>query len=308
MSFLKDLHIIIADLGNEFNTGTKGWVVEMERNFVGIENDRKSFAATLNEGSMRSPNSKEKNLQNKQDPSFLSSFLVELIDNLKNTLGTVKNYTQISRGKFNDREFGEYYYRAVTEDIEKMDMVLNSLLNYIKVQKPIRKKNTVHSIIEEVLKKCQAKLDEKGIRLFKKFEQDLPETIVPDEQLKYILSSVLQYAMASTPPHWNIGLSTRSFTLEKGASEIQDLFKKDGRYIEIAVVFPGYKKPNEPGLGTAIPQKEEASDLILRFVKGVVLRNRGIIKIGADEKKTKTFISLRFPVERRKVIYYQSVN
>jgi nitrogen-specific signal transduction histidine kinase len=305
---LKDLHIIIADLGNEFNTDTKGWVTEMERNFVGIENDSKSFAATLNEGSMRSPNSKEKNLQNKQDPSFLSSFLVDLIDNLKNTLGTVKNYTQISRGKFNDREFGEYYYRAVTEDIEKMDMVLNSLLNYIKVQKPIRKKNTVHSVIEEVLKKYQANLDEKGIRLFKKFEQDLPETIVPDEQLKYILSSVLQYAMASTPPHWNIGLSTRSFTLEKGASEIQDLFKKDGRYIEIAVVFPGYQKPNEPGLGTAVPQKEEASDLILRFVKGVVLRNRGIMKIGADEKKTKTFISLRFPVERRKVIYYQSVN
>ena len=299
---------MIADLGNEFNTGTKGWVIEMERNLVGIENDRKSFAATLNEGSMRSPNSKEKNFQNKQDPPFLSSFLVELIDTLKNTLGTVKNYTQISRGKFNDREFGEYYYRAVTEDIEKMDMVLNSLLNYIKVQKPIRKKNTVHSIIEEVLKKYQAKLDEKGIRLFKKFEQDLPETIVPDEQLKYILSSVLQYAMASTPPHWNIGLSTRSFTLEKGASEIQDLFKKDGRYIEIAVVFPGYKKPNEPGLRTAIPQKEEASDLILRFVKGMVLRNRGIMKIGADEKKTKTFISLRFPVERRKVVYYQSVN
>jgi len=308
LSFLKDLHIIIADLGNEFNTGTKGRVIEMERNFVGIENDSKSFAATLNEGSMRSLNSKEKNLQNKQDPSFLSSFLVELIDNLKNTLGTVKNYTQISRGKFNDREFGEYYYRAVTEDIEKMDLVLNSLLNYIKVQKPIRKKNTVHSIIEEVLKKYQAKLDEKGIRLFKKFEQDLPETIVPDEQLKYILRSVLQYAMASTPPHWNIGLSTRSFTLEKGASEIQDLLKKDGRYIEIAVVFPGYKKPNEPGLGTAVPQKEEASDLILRFVKGVVLRNRGIMKIGADEKKTKTFISLRFPVERREVIYYQSVN
>jgi signal transduction histidine kinase len=308
LSFLKDLHIIIEDLGNEFNTGTKDWVIEVERDFVEIESERKSFAASLNKGSLRSSNSKEKNLQNKQDPSFLSSFLVELIDNLKNTLGTVKNYTQISRGKFNDREFGEYYYRAVTEDIERMDMVLNSLLNYIKVQKPIRKKNTVHSIIEEVLKKYQAKLDEKGIRLFKKFEQDLPETIVPDEQLKYILSSVLQYAMASTPPHWNIGLSTRSFILEKGASEIQDLFKKDGRYVEIAVVFPAHKKPNEPGLETSIPQKEEASDLILRFVKGVVLRNRGIMKIGADEKKTKTFISLRFPVERRKVVYYQSVN
>ena len=280
----------------------------MERNFFGIENERRSFTSSPGEGGLESIQSKIDFLLNDQNTSFLSSFFVELIERIKNTLSSIKNYTQISRGKFSDREFGEYYYRAVTEDIEKIDMVLNNLLNYIKVQKPIRKMNTVHNTIEEVLKKNQLKLDEKGIKLFKKFEKDLPETIVPDEQLKYILSSVLQYAMAFTPPKWNIGLSTRSFILEKGAGEVQDLFKKDGRYIEISVVFAGYNKPSELELRTTTLQKEEASDLILRFVKEVVLRNRGIMRIGADEKKTKTFISLRFPVERRKVVYYQSVN
>jgi len=280
----------------------------MERNFFGIENERRSFTSSPGEGGLESIQSKIDFLLNDQNTSFLSSFFVELIERIKNTLSSIKNYTQISRGKFSDREFGEYYYRAVTEDIEKIDMVLNNLLNYIKVQKPIRKMNTVHNTIEEVLKKNQLKLDEKGIKLFKKFEKDLPETIVPDEQLKYILSSVLQYAMAFTPPKWNIGLSTRSFILEKGAGEVQDLFKKDGRYIEISVVFAGYNKSSELELRTTTLQKEEASDLILRFVKEVVLRNRGIMRIGADEKKTKTFISLRFPVERRKVVYYQSVN
>jgi hypothetical protein len=159
-----------------------------------------------------------------------------------------------------------------------------------------------------VLKKHQAKLEEKGIKLFKKFEKDLPETIVPDEQLKYIVSSVLQYAMAFTPPNWNIGLSTRSLILEKEAGEMDDLFKRDGRYIEISVVFAGYNKRTEPVLKTTTLQEEEAPDLILRFVKEIVLRNRGMMRIGTDEKKTKTFISLRFPVERRKVVYYQSVN
>jgi signal transduction histidine kinase len=227
---------------------------------------------------------------------------------MKNMLNSIRNYTQISRGKFSDREFGEYYYRAVTEDVEKIDLVLNSLLNYIKVQKPIIKMNTIHNTIEEVLKRNQTKLDEKGIKLFKKFEKDRPETIVPDEQLKYIVNSILQYAMTFTPPNWNIGLSTRSFILEKEVSEVEDLFKRDGRYIEISVVFAGYNIPSEPTLKTAPPKKEEASDLILRFVKEVVMRNRGVMKIGADEKKTKTFISLRFPVERRKVVCYQSVN
>jgi hypothetical protein len=196
----------------------------------------------------------------------------------------------------------------MNEDIEKMNMVLNSLLDYVKVHTPIRKTNTVHNIIEEVLKKHQAKLEEKGIKVLKKLEKDLPETVVPDEQLKYIIGSVLQYAVALIPPNWNLGLSTRSLILDDEATVVQGLFKKAGKYIEISVVFPGHQRPSEPVSGMATIQKEEASELILRFVKEVVLRNQGTINIGADEKKTKTFIFLRFPVERRKVVYYQSVN
>jgi hypothetical protein len=189
-----------------------------------------------------------------------------------------------------------------------MEMVLNSLIDYMKLNTPIRKRNTVHTIIEEILKKHQAKLEEKGIKVLKKLEKDLPETIVPDEQLKYIVSSVLQYAVALTPPNWNLGLSTRSFIVEKEASEAEGLFKRDGKYIEISVVFAWHQKATERALGMGTIQKEEASDLILRFVKEVVLRSHGTMKIGADEKKTKTVISLRFPAERRKVVSYQPLN
>jgi nitrogen-specific signal transduction histidine kinase len=196
----------------------------------------------------------------------------------------------------------------VNEDIEKMNMVLNSLLDYITVHTPIRKTNTVHNIMEEVVKKHQAKLDEKGIKVLKKLEKDLPETVVPDEQLKYIVSSLLQYAVALTPPNWNLGLSTRSLILDDEATEVQSLFKRAGKYIEISVVFAGHQRPSEPVSEMAAIPKEEASDLILRFVKEVVLHNHGMMNIEADEKKTKTLISVRFPVERRKVVYYQTVN
>jgi signal transduction histidine kinase len=242
-------------------------------------------------------------LANKPNTSFLRSFLIDLVQRIKNNLVSIQNYAQISRGKFSDKEFGEYYYRAVSGDIEKVNVVLDSLLDLIKIHTPIEKKNTVHHIIEEVLKKHQAKLDEKGIKVLKKLEKDLPETIVPDEQLKYILSSLLQYSVALTPPHWNLGLSTRSLIL--GGTGVEGLFKKDGRYIEISVVFPGPQRPGEPASATA---KEEAPDIILRFVKEVVLHNHGMMKIETDEKKTKTAISVRLPVERRKVVYYQSVN
>jgi signal transduction histidine kinase len=280
----------------------------MEENIFGIENERRSFSSTTSVGGIESIKSKIDFLSNEQNAPFPSSFFIELIQRIKNTFSSIKSFTQISRGKFSDREFGEYFYRAVTGDIEKMDMVLNGLVNYVKLNTPIRKTDTVHHFIEEVLGKHQAKLEEKGIKLFKKFEKDLPETIVPDEQLRYILSSVLQYAIDLMPSHGSMGLSTRSFFLEKEVDETPAIFKKDGQYIEISIVFVGYRKQTEQGRGTPAPQKEEPLDLILRFVKEVVHRNRGMMRIETDEKRTKTFIFLRFPVERRKVVYYQSVN
>jgi signal transduction histidine kinase len=280
----------------------------METNLFGFENERRSFTSSSVKEGIESIKSKLDFLSNEQNAPLLTSFFIELIQRLKNTLDSIRNYTQLSRGKFSDREFGEYFYRAVTGDIEKIDMVLNGLINYIRLNTPIRKTDTVHHLIEEELKKHQAKLEEKGVKLFKRFEKELPETIVPDEQLRYILSSIFQYALANISPNLNMGLSTRSFVLEKGMDQGPALFQKDGRYVEISVIFMGYKKAAEQGTGTTGFQKEEPLDLILRFVKEVVQRNQGMIRIEADEKRAKTLITLRFPVERRKVVYYQSVN
>jgi signal transduction histidine kinase len=296
------------DLGFGFNAITKGLVIKMEGSLFGIENGRRSFTSSSVEEGIESIKSKLDFFSNEQNAPFMTSFFIELIGGIKNTLGTIRNYTQISRGKFSDKEFGEYFYRAVTEDVEKMDIVLNGLINYIKLNTPILKTDTVHRLIEEELKRHQAKLEEKGIKLFKKLEKDLPETIVPDEQLRYILSSIFQYALANISSNLSMGLYTRSFVLGKEMGQGPALFQKDGRYIEISIIFMGYKKPAEQGAGATKSQKEEPLDLILRFVKEVVQRNQGIIRIEADEGKGKTLISLRFPVERRKVVYYQSVN
>jgi len=274
----------------------------------GIENERRSFPSSSINGGIDSIKSKLDLLFNEQNAPFMSAFFIDLMYLVKNTLGSIRNYSQLARGKFSDKEFGEYFYRAVTKDIEKIDMALNGLINYVKLNTPIRKTDTVHHLIEEVLRKNQGKLEERGIKLFKKFEKDLPETIVPDEQLKYVLNSVLQYALGSISPNLSIGFYTRSFVLEKEVSQGLALFQKDGRYIEISVVFMGYKKPGEKGVGGQGLQKEEPLDLILRFVKEVVQRNRGTMRIDVDEEKARTFISLRFPVERRKVVYYQSAN
>jgi hypothetical protein len=106
--------------------------------------------------------------------------------------------------------------------------------------------------------------------------------------------------MASMPPDGSIEFLTRSFALQKETREDQVFFKKDGKYIEILVVFTYYREPKEQ----PTPPKEAVPDLMLRLVDDIVERNQGMIKFEFDERRAKRSISLKFPIERRKVVCY----
>ncbi len=239
-----------------------------------------------------------------QDPSL---FFIELVHRIKNPLVSIKTFTQLLRDKFNDPEFRDYFYKIVTEDIEKIDEVLNGLLNYIKINHPMEKKGTVHAVLEEVLKKYESQIEHKQIKVLRKFERDLPEVILHEEQLRYILDSLLQYAIPSIPPHGTIGFLTKSMDGIKGKDEEKQ--PQEGKYIEILILFTGLKKPVEPTetlFGIPLSKEEELTDLEIRLIREIIQKNRGEMKFEVNEKKLRTLISLRLPIERRRVLYYQT--
>jgi hypothetical protein len=246
---------------------------------------------------------KENIIPNERVAFLLFPFFIELIDQFKDTLKNLKNLTKIFQEKYGDKEFSAYLNRIIAEDIKKIELVQNSLLNYIRINNPVTKTNTVNTLIEEEIKKYELELEEKKIRIFKTLEKNLPETAVPDDQLRYILSCVLQYTMAMIPTSGNLGLFTKNVVLQKEMGE-----DREWKFVEILVAYTGYRKPVEQfrsPLGIPAHQKEKILDLALRLVDEIVQRNRGVMKFEEDEKKAKATISLRFPVERRKVVYYQ---
>lgn len=279
--------------------------------FFEAENEKNSFISFLKKAEMKPPTSQGKNQFNVQNPHTSSFFFIELVHRIKNPLVSIKTFTQLLKDKFNDVEFRDYFYRIVTEDIEKIDAVLDGLLNYIKINTPIKKTNTVHSILENVLKRHEAQLGNKKIKIFKKYEKDLPETTIHDEQLRYIFDSLIQYAIPSIPPQGSIGLLTKSSNRQKEAGNEKSSPPKDGRYVEILLVFTGCKKSIEQFetvLGIPAIQEKEMIDFELRLIKEIIQKNQGMMKLEVDEKKPRTLISLKIPIERRKVIYYPSAN
>ena len=249
------------------------------------------------------PEPKENIIPSERVAFLLFPFFIELIDQFKDTLKNLRNLTKIFQDKYGDKESGAYLSRIISDDIKKIELVQSSLLNYIRINNPVTKTNTVNTLIEEEIKKYESELEDKKIRLFKTLEKNLPETAVPDDQLRYIVSCVLQYIMALIPVNGNLGVFTKDIVLQKemGAD-------REWKFIEILIAYTGYRKPVEQyrsPLGIPAHSKEKILDLALRLVDEIVQRNRGIMKFEEDEKKAKATISLRFPVERRKVVYYQ---
>jgi len=250
------------------------------------------------------PDPKENIIPNERVAFLLFPFFIELIDQFKDTLKNLKNLTKIFHEKYGDKEYSGYLNRVITEDVKKIELVQNSLLNYIRINNPVTKTNTVNALVEEEIKKYELELEEKKIRLFKTLEKNLPETAVPDDQLRYIVSCMLQYIMALIPVNGNLGLFTKNIVLQRETGD-----DRESRFIEILIAYTGYRKPGEQlrsTIGIPAHQKEKILDLALRLVDEIVQRNRGIMKFEEDEKKAKASISLRFPVERRKVVYYQN--
>jgi len=119
---------------------------------------------------------------------------------------------------------------------------------------------------------------------------------------------MVQYALSATPPNGSIGFLTKVIEDSKEGFKGPFSLNKDGKLIEILVVFTGYRKPPEKFeniLGIPTIEPEEMIELELRLIKEIVKRNRGMMKLEVNEKKPRTIIFLRFPIERRKIIQYQ---
>jgi hypothetical protein len=130
--------------------------------------------------------------------------------------------------------------------------------------------------------------------------------MIHDQKLKYILDSIFQYVLLALPVHGKIGLITKSLPLQEGAEPHKVLPLKTTRTVDIQMILGEVliEPTSAESKGNAI-SREPALNLIFLLVKHFVHRQQGTIDWEVDRKNRQTIISLKFPAERRKVVYYQ---
>ena len=286
----------------------------MENNYSPADDYKEFLSSILDQEETQGSAFKDKDRDpsNGQNGFSLSAYYVELFNRVKASLAAMQAYAFLSMDNSKDKELAQHIYKIVNADIEKTISLLDRFNDYINFSTPMVKKNTVNTLLVEVIKKHVSQFKEKEVNIIKKqFENDLPETILPDEQLRYILNSVIEYVLLSIPLYGSIGFLTRSFDIEALTTEEKGQLQKDGKYVEILIVSTSGEKSEEqveivPGI-PALPQPEEATELILKLAKEIIKKNKGMMRQKVYDDKKMAFISVILPIERRNVVRYPSL-
>lgn len=248
-------------------------------------------------------------LSDKTSP-FMFSFLPDLVNCIKNTLISINNYLLLPIEELSDAEFRAHSQSAVREDIKKTELILNSLLNYISINTPIMKTNTMFIILEEIFEANQKQIEDKKIKVLKDYGKDLPETLMHTEQVRFILNSLIQCALVSSPVNGNIRFVMKYVGSQKELVDKTISMESKGGYVAVVISFTRDQKAAEPlenGSAAQNGQKEAPVNLILKLVNESIQKNHGVMKIEAEEEPPRTHIRLKLNIERRKAVYYEPI-
>lgn len=237
-----------------------------------------------------------------------SPLLIDVIQSTKSMLCDIRDLSRLTHKKFINNDFEELFVTQISSLIEQIEMLLDGFINYARSRTAVTKKDTVNTLLEKRLEKHQHRLEAKKIRVFKKLEKELPETVVPDEHMAYILDSILQYAIVLLPFGGDIVFSTKSsFVAARptfgAAAPIREDYSR--RSVQISAAYKGADEQRKMEMKSWPRQGETALNLLLRLVSLLVSEYQGTMEHESDETKTGGRIVLKFLSDRRHELHYK---
>ncbi|MBI2985812.1 MAG: sigma 54-interacting transcriptional regulator [Deltaproteobacteria bacterium] len=128
----------------------------------------------------------------------------ELAHELKNPMVTIKTFAQLLGDRFDDAAFRVRFQETVGGDIERMDDVLEAMLDFSRFTHPVAERISLYEQLRRVLEEIVPECLKRGatIRWGKKAEGG--EVFVDEAQFRYAFKNVLQSVLAQVKPQGEI--------------------------------------------------------------------------------------------------------
>jgi len=216
--------------------------------------------------------------------STLGEFSAGIAHEIKNPLASIKNFTQLLPDEYGDPNFRKEFIELVTREVNRINRIVNGLLDYARPRKVELLKVNIPELVDETLSALNANFDEHPITIKKTYNQIPPVEIDP-EQIRQVLLNLLLNAVEAMPDGGTIKISIQEIEREEVEIEVSDSGWgiSDEKLKEIFNPF--------------VTTKEGGTGLGLSIVQRIVNEHGGRIEV-ESKKKQGTQFKLFLPIER----------
>ncbi len=226
----------------------------------------------------------EKNLHRADKLTALGTLASSIAHEIRNPLVSIKTFTQLAPRKFNSQDFLDKFQTIVPEELQRMESILNQLLNFSRPSQAEFYPVSVQQIIDSILSLMNTELSRSNIEVVKLYDKHLPQIMGDGEQLKQVFMNIVLNAIQSMPEGGALKIITG---LEQGAAGRDTIAFVS---IEFADTGCGIPEENlEDLFNPFFTTKSGGSGLGLSISHRIIKEHNGHINVKSREGEGTTF-------------------
>ena len=133
-------------------------------------------------------NGKEKGRETDEGSEDL---IMELAHEIKNPLVAIKTFANLLPTQFDDPEFRSNFYKVMNEDIDRIDSLVESVLEYQRVLGIPPEAKSLTEILNSVIKSLEKEFNDNRILVSEDFDQNLSDIQIENNKFSFALKNVI---------------------------------------------------------------------------------------------------------------------
>jgi len=147
--------------------------------------------------------------------AVVGTFAAGMAHEIKNPLVPIKTFSQLLPEMFDDGEFRNKFSVLVLKEVDRINQIIEKLLNFARPTKPVLGPCDMHELIDEVLLLLEEEVKKKKIEVRKEYAKERSPIRVDRQQIKQVLLNLLLNAVQAVRNNGRIEVST-AFVWERG--------------------------------------------------------------------------------------------
>jgi two-component system sensor histidine kinase AtoS len=202
----------------------------------------------------------ETQLQHMQAIRALDLWAGSLAHEIKNPLTSIRAFVQLVSHKRHDGRFVEKFERVVLQELDRIDLLVNELLQFAKPLQLRRTSVHVPTVLQRVLEVYSARLHLQNVLLKAEIAASIPALKADGEQLHRALANIVLNAIEAMPAGGTLSITCRPLQESACYIGIELVICDTGVGIateQLTTLFTPFQttKPKGTGLGLALTRK-----------------------------------------------------